>query len=95
MTSSIDNWAYRYKAEIIRVIDGDTVVLRISLGFYIAFEQHVRFYGVNAPELKTIEGKLAKIELEKQFPTGAKVIFESYRDKPDKYGRLLGTIHLI
>lgn len=87
------DWMYRYRAEIVRVIDGDTVILKIDLGFHLTFEQRVRFYGVNAPELRTDEGKLAKTELETAFPVGAKVIFESYRDKPDKYGRLLGNIY--
>ena len=41
---------YTYAARLERIIDGDTAVLLIDLGFDISTSQHVRFKGYNAPE---------------------------------------------
>jgi endonuclease YncB( thermonuclease family) len=43
---------YVYRARCVRVIDGDTFVAAVDLGFYAAMLQlRVRLAGVNAPEL--------------------------------------------
>lgn len=45
---------YIYKFNITRVIDGDTIVGNIDLGFEIfMFNQHIRLEGINTPELKS------------------------------------------
>lgn len=41
---------YEYAAELIRVVDGDTVRLRVDLGFRITFEDNFRLSGFDAPE---------------------------------------------
>ncbi len=41
---------YRYRATLVRVIDGDTAVLRLDLGFRVFAELKVRVAGVNTPE---------------------------------------------
>lgn len=46
---SIDLWTYRCRPK--RVVDGDTVVLTIDLGFHVTTEQSVRLVDVAAPEL--------------------------------------------
>jgi endonuclease YncB( thermonuclease family) len=40
-----------YRCDISRVVDGDTVIARIDLGFRIEAMQSVRILGINAPEL--------------------------------------------
>ena len=41
---------YTYKAKLIRVIDGDTIVADIDLGFnMILRDQHIRLTGINTP----------------------------------------------
>lgn len=42
---------YRYRASLMRVIDGDTYELRIDLGFGVAVTIRVRLQGVDAPEI--------------------------------------------
>lgn len=42
--------AYHYRADLVRVVDGDTAVLRFQLGFNVAVEMPVRLVGYNAPE---------------------------------------------
>lgn len=44
---------YTYKAELVRVIDGDTVVLNIDLGHSIWIKRHIRLSDVYAPEIRT------------------------------------------
>ncbi|MBN1493510.1 MAG: thermonuclease family protein [Candidatus Omnitrophica bacterium] len=56
---------YIYKAEVARVIDGDTLVLRIDLGFYTWIEMKVRLRGIDAPEQESILGRRAKEYVER------------------------------
>ena len=87
---------YTYKAKVGRVIDGDTVVLEIDLGFNIFHLMSCRLLGVNAPELnaKDEETKFYAV-ISKEFlmlllPVGKIVTIES--KKLDKYGRALVLI---
>lgn len=41
---------YNYKAEVVKVIDGDTVKLKIDLGFNMFKVENFRLSGINAPE---------------------------------------------
>lgn len=52
---------YLYLAEITRVIDGDTIVADIDLGFRTwLHDEHLRLYGIDAPELNEPGGEAAK-----------------------------------
>jgi micrococcal nuclease len=44
---------YNYKAVVMRVVDGDTLDVRIDLGFKLTFDTRVRLYGINTPETRT------------------------------------------
>lgn len=41
---------YTYDAELIRVVDGDTVDLDVDLGFKVRVRERFRIYGINSPE---------------------------------------------
>lgn len=83
-------------AEIVRIVDGDTIV--VSLG---GKEEKVRLIGVNTPETvdprKPVEcfGKEAK-EYMKQLLSGKKIRLEAdtTQQERDRYGRLLRYIFL-
>ena len=47
---------YSYNVETLRVIDGDTFVFNIDLGFGISKKITVRLAGYNAPELRHLYG---------------------------------------
>jgi micrococcal nuclease len=87
---------YTYKAKVARVIDGDTVVLEIDLGFNIFHVMSCRLLGVNAPELNAkdevikVEANACKNFLMSLLPVGKIVTIES--KKLDKYGRALVLI---
>jgi endonuclease YncB( thermonuclease family) len=42
---------WQYRAALIRIIDGDTIVVLADTGFDSRHEQHIRLLGVSAPEL--------------------------------------------
>jgi len=93
------NDKYLYEAELIRVIDGDTIDAWIDLGFNITVRRRIRLWGINAPETRTLdleekrEGKLAKARLEEILSIN-RGSFSVKSIGVDKYGRCLGEIYL-
>jgi len=85
---------YEYQAEVVRIIDGDTVKLNVDLGFHIRHQSNFRLDGINAPEIRGKErplGLLAKEALIAMIPVGSTVMVRTKR-RPGKYGRWIGTI---
>jgi micrococcal nuclease len=90
---------YEYKATVKRVIDGDSLVLDIDLGFYMFMnETKIRLYGLDTPEMTSedpllrLQAVLATRYLYDNLPVGSKVTIKTVLDKREKYGRLLATI---
>lgn len=95
--------SYEYRAELVRVIDGDTVVLRVSKSFDFGFrvwteysaEMSFRLSGIDTPELHGVSAEekeralAAKEELERLCLLGD---LRAVTSKPDKYGRWLVTL---
>ena len=46
---------FKYKATVIRVIDGDTIETKIDLGFKVQITEKLRLYGIDAPEVRGSE----------------------------------------
>lgn len=88
---------YEYRATIVRVIDGDTVVADIDLGLRVwARGQMIRLAGINAPEMtgeSKEDGEHAKEFLELVILNKTLVV-RTQKDQTEKYGRWLGTIVL-
>lgn len=85
-------WTWRAKAYILRVIDGDTVLVRMDLGWKIWHETRVRFAHADALENNTIAGRDASAALAKKLPKGLEVFIKSFA--LDTYGRTLGEIYI-
>ena len=91
---------YSYAAEVVRWIDGDSVVLDVDCGFGIWLRnESCRLYGIDTsetrggtPELKWL-GNLAKQFVNEQAPPGTKIIIKSYLNKKGKFGRILCEIY--
>ena len=77
-------------ATILRVVDGDTIHLRLDLGWHISYEARARIIGINSPEMNTPAGMEAKAYAASLLPVGGLVRFTSH--SLDKYGRPLGAI---
>ena len=48
---------YEYKAKVLRVIDGDTMICEVDLGFSIKVTERIRLRGINTPEVRGTEKK--------------------------------------
>ena len=88
-----------YRAKVVRVVDGDTMILDIDLGFDVVLKnQSVRLYKVDTPECRTrnlkekAAGKLAKSIVDNFVDVGDSVIVKTKLDGKSKFGRLLGII---
>lgn len=84
-------WEYKYRAEIVRVVDGDTVDAEVDLGFDVRLSARFRMQGINAPEKNTQDGKKSLARLTELLPVGSQVVVQTTKDKREKYGRYLGT----
>lgn len=82
---------YEYRCEVIRVLDGDTIWANVDLGFDIHVKDTIRLAHINAPELSTTEGDLAKAALGDLLSSGP-LILKTIKDRKEKYGRYLGVI---
>lgn len=71
---------YLYPAEVEWVIDGDTIVVDLQLGLGVVLDnQYIRFYGIDAWEIKGEErekGLKAKEYLEGRLDEGEKIEIE-------------------
>ena len=88
-----------YNANVVRIVDGDTIRLDIDLGFDIILRnQSVRLYKVDTPECRTRDlkekaaGLLAKDIVQDLIAIGERVFIRTKLDTKGKFGRLLGTI---
>ena len=58
---------FTYKAFVERVVDADTLIVKIDLGFETRIRQYLRLRGINAPEISTPEGKRARDFVERNL----------------------------
>jgi len=89
-----------YKAEVKRVVDGDTIDVLIDVGFSMHYAGRVRFYGVNTPESRTSNleekkaGLAAKEFVEQWVASNNNTVYlKTIKDKNEKYGRILAEIY--
>ena len=88
---------YIYRADITRVVDGDTCDVTLYLGFDILYKGRVRLTGIDTPEYRTRDLE------EKKFGLASKQYFKDWAAKYDsvlvestekgKFGRILGRIY--
>jgi len=87
---------YKYRVEVTRVVDGDTVDVDIDLGFGMCYKkQRVRLMGIDTPESRTRDleekfyGKQSKKFLSSVLKD--KVVTLLSHDK-GKFGRIIGEL---
>lgn len=88
---------YVRNAEVIRVVDGDTLDVLIDLGCNVHRLERVRLFGINAPEIRgeqAAEGRKATLWLtQKLAECNSLVVVQTIRDVREKYGRYLARIY--
>ncbi|MBU6139955.1 MAG: hypothetical protein KGP29_00150 [Proteobacteria bacterium] len=83
---------HTYKAHLERVVDGDTIRVNLDLGFGIFHHEILRLAKINAPEIKTNEGKKSFVILKKILKDVPFLIVKSI--KTDIYGRYVADVFL-
>jgi micrococcal nuclease len=84
--------AWNVPGIVVSVHDGDTVTLDLDLGWFLTNRQPVRVAHINAPELSTPLGLVARDRVKALLLPGTPV--ELLSTGLDKYGRSLGVITL-
>jgi endonuclease YncB( thermonuclease family) len=83
---------YEYNIKYLRIIDGDTFVANVDLGFGIfLMDKHVRVMHVNAPEKNTPEGIIAKAFTDHNMQNSKSLSIKVF-ERQDKYGRILAEV---
>jgi len=89
---------YKYKAEIIRCVDGDTVDVWVDVGFDMRIKQRLRLYGIDTPETRTRDpvekkvGLMAKARVQELLEVGKS--YTIWTVEKGKFGRYLARIYL-
>jgi len=82
---------------ISKIIDGDSIIASINLGFDVQVTKSIRLVGIDTPEVRTRDddekryGLLAKSQLEKLCNTADSLFLRCVEEK-DKYGRVLAEL---
>jgi endonuclease YncB( thermonuclease family) len=81
---------FTYAATIRRIVDGDTLVVALTVAPGISFELKLRLRGLDCPEMSTAAGRAAKLFVEGLIKAGDEVVVGT--TKPDKYDRYLADV---
>ena len=90
---------FEYNAEVLRVVDGDTLDARIDLGFDVHVNKRIRLMGIDTWERRTrdkaekAKGLAAKARL-KELLKVDKNKFKLISHGTGKFGRVLGDIEI-
>lgn len=92
----MENNLFHYKANVSKVVDGDTVYCDVDLGFNFGSKSmDFRFAGINCPEIKGPDrenGLKAKKFVEDRI-LNKQVIIVTSKDRKEKYGRYLAKVY--
>ncbi len=83
---------YIRNAELIKVVDGDTIEIRIDLGFNAYLVERLRLRLVDAPEMNTPAGKAWKEWVQNWFKSVRSLYVKTIKYEQDKYARYLADV---
>jgi endonuclease YncB( thermonuclease family) len=83
---------YTYRAGVRRVVDGDTLWMRIHLRPGLWLQEKLRLRGLDCPEIATPEGRAARRFVEALVARAKSVTITT--TKPDKWDRYLSDVFL-
>ena len=81
---------YVYKAEVVKIVDGDTLILRIDLGFLVLKEQRIRLAGIDCPPIDEKKGYEAFEFVRDQLARAPFVMVKTHQI--DIYGRYVAHV---
>lgn len=89
--------AHQYKAVVKRVVDGDTFIAVIELGFGLFLEKEVRLYPIDTPETNRKETREAGLKSKKRLKElieNKEVLLVAVKAK-EKFGRFIARCFLV
>lgn len=81
---------YLFEAELLRIIDGDTLFFRIDLGFEILKEQRVRLKGIDTFDASSDKGKRATQYVADNLSFADRIVLKTHR--ADLHGRYVADV---
>jgi micrococcal nuclease len=86
---------YTYRAELVRVVDADTIDVRLDVGFDTHIFKRLRFLAFDAWETRGEErekGLVAKERLESLIRSSNQLYVQTIMDGEGKFGRVLAWV---
>lgn len=83
---------FTYAAFVEKVIDGDTLKVRLDLGFESWTRQTLRLRGIDCPEVETKAGQEARVFVQARLKESQRIIVRTSRS--DKYDRYLADVFI-
>ena len=90
------NACHVYAGEVTRIVDGDTLVMSIDLGFDVWTKKRIRFRGINTAEMTSEDetektrAVAAKHFVEKKLPVGTSITIQTFLT--DLHGRYVADV---
>ncbi len=81
--------------DVIRVVDGDTIIVKGIEGFRAGEEFRVRLADIDAPEMSTPEGRIAKDHLTYMLRGKSLVLDIDTKYIYDRYGRVVAVVYSV
>ncbi len=85
--------SYLYRCDVLQVVDGDTLLAHVDLGFEVIKLQRVRLSSVDAPAARTKAGKAAAQWVREQLAAAEQVVLRT--EKLDLHGRYVAHVFYI
>jgi micrococcal nuclease len=89
-------WTYRFRAKVVRVIDGDGLRLSVDCGLHLTYDMDVRLRGCNAAEKTTVSGQNAITYVAQWVANNADadgwLAVTTHKNQDDTYGRWLADV---
>lgn len=88
---------YEYKAQVVKIVDGDTYDLDVDLGFYLTQRMRLRLLDINTPEVRGVPteermfGLACSAFVVQTIPVESIVRIVTY--KTDSFGRYLADVY--
>ncbi len=88
-----------YPAKLLRIVDGDSIVVRLDMGLRIYRDEAIRLLGVDTPEVRglTREAGLAAADFVRVWMAESSAILDDFplliaTSRADSFGRWLGDV---
>lgn len=95
MPPYLEHPTYTYRAEVVKIVDADTIDVKLDLGFRMSVIKRLRLMDIDAWETRGFErgiGLLAKEYVVGRLHQADKVFVQTIMDAEGKYGRLLAWV---